>query len=105
MAGSAPGSSPWHVTGPTTGLPVTPSPTTGRSSANTSATFTGQPVTNASVPTLAGPLGSPVGLIANTLELTRSSCPDWASSDSDPVLNEPALKPPSSSAGYSSLVP
>src|SRR5215212_8954644 len=81
-------------TGPITGDPVIPSPTTGNSSLLMKASFFGHPGRYGSEPTL-GPPGSPWGAIAYRRVFANSSCPVAAIAESDAVFRLPMLVPPS----------
>src|SRR3954453_9732696 len=93
-------------TGPMTGAPVMPSPTTGSSSVLMRPIFTGQPATNGLAPR-SGPSGSPCGLIAYRRLLPNDRAPVAESATSDAVFGPPALigGSPPSPAAYSSFVP
>ena len=94
--GPAPGITPTFVpwppngqsTGPITGEPVMPSPTTGSSSVKIRPTFFGQPGRYGLGPLTVGPPGSPSGSIANSRLLPKSSWPVCASSASEAVLSD-----------------
>src|SRR5829696_7857350 len=90
-----------HSTGPMTGAPVMPSPTTGSSSVKILPTLNGQPGRNGLPSVL------PSLWIAYTRLLPYDSAPVDSSAATDAVFAGDTLIPPSpgASAAYSSLVP
>src|SRR3954465_12223936 len=94
-----------HETGPITGPPVMPSPTTGSRSRWICPTFFGHPAAYGGGGGAGGP-GSPVAGSTYTRLLAKlSGLPGTLLSAATEAAVSPAFNPPSWSSGYSSLVP